>query len=277
MVAKTVVCITGASGVVGQACLNSHLNREFDLVPCSRKDQTGYRFTRTLAEVPTADVLLHLGEDSNIRRVNSKAWPDIETSYIQFCELVKNKSFSQIIYLSSCVVERYSGTSEYARVDDIIKAPNYIRLKLLMEKEVMSLGGTVIRVPNLYGNVLVSGTILHDIYTQIVNDGTYTLNDPRALIRFFHVQDLIFILESVIKEGFSGFINLNQGPYYKADDVAAYMANCLMNRGIDVQGKTTVDIAPDRIIGEAIRVLDCGEHHSLDSALVQLIEKYYEN
>lgn len=276
MVAKKLVCITGASGVVGQACLNSDLSTHFKLLPCSRQQLSGYHKIRTLADVPCGDVLLHLGEDSDIGRVNSKEWSHIESAYQGFCELVEKSNFKHIIYLSSSVVEKFEGMALSGEIDKT-EVPNYVRLKLMMEDKVTSLGGEVIRIPNLYGTALVPGTILHDVYTQISCNSRYKLKNSEALIRFLHVQDLVDLFKWSMQSSFSGRVNLSNGAYYKAENVAAFFANCLMKKGMTIHDQVNNSLEPAKSIGEPFCSEEWSEKYSLEEGLKEFVESICEH
>ena len=271
---RLTICITGATGLVGRACLNSDLGTNHTLIPCSRNLRNGFYHVDTLVDVPSGDVLLHLGEDSNIARVNSTSWPDVESSYIDFCKLVEMNDFENVIYLSSSAVEKPSTANESGNAGD---PQNYVRLKLMMEDKVMSLGGSVIRVPNLYGTSLVPGTILYDLYNNVVMGGQYSLRNPNALIRFLHLDDLVDLLKLIVNGDNVGMLSLSGGSYYAASNVAEFFGYCLQSCGIKVIDKTSPFLQPKFILEQKKNSLQWSETRSLKSGIIELVRRVCDN
>lgn len=240
------VVVTGASGFLGRALMMRLRESGIKAQGVSRRPLTGLILVKDYRETPTGDVLIHLAEasDRTFAQANS---PDYEQQAIATLKALQQKSYSKIIYSSSGLV--YGDTEGGVRrvADAVYGTDVYTRLKLDSENLVLSAGGSVARLGNLYGRGMAAGNVMSDILSQLSINGPIRVRDTGPVRDFIWVADAAEALVKMALSSSKGVFNIGSGVGISIGDLALRILALAQQDGRDVES-----VEPSKITSSLI-------------------------
>lgn len=221
------VVLTGASGFIGRA-LTSYLKQQgYDVIPVTRqKAQDFYRVDNYL-DCPGGDILIHLAEEPDRGKVNRVGESYQKESLHLTTELTKRFN-GKVIYASSAVV--YGDKNPFPNKEDspVENVDLYSAIKLQNEQVVLTSGGTVARISNLYGSGMSPNNVMSDILLQVPGSGNVEVRNAKPVRDFLYIDDLLAALSSMVSKSYNGILNVGCGDpvsIYKLAEIILELAN----------------------------------------------------
>ncbi len=209
------VVVTGASGFVGQALLGCLQREGVPVTGVTRRRQPGLTVVADYADTPVPEgaVLVHLAQ-----RRDASAPSD--NSEIALCRAIAAKPWRHIVYASSAIV--YGDEKAYPRrpEEPVSAASDYAHVKLACEEVFSEVGGTSLRLANLYGLGMGANTVIADILRQIPGKGSLMLRDPAPVRDFLWIEDAARCLAAACRMMPGGILNAGSGSGMAIGDVA---------------------------------------------------------
>lgn len=203
------VIVTGATGFLGRH-LSPLLDGEYDLVLTTRGFNPGMVHVDDYAHIPDGDVLIHLAETADRGSVNQAGdvYVDLSTNLVQhLCERFEGR----IIYASSGAVYGDKNPLPYGIDAPVICVDAYSTTKIRSEELVLSAGGTVVRLANLFGRGMSQGNVLSDIFRQAPGNGPLFVRDDTPVRDFLSVDDAATIFKLLTRSRLPGIFNAGSG------------------------------------------------------------------
>ena len=206
----TKVVVTGASGFLGGALISFLKGKNIDCIGVSRKKSSDFFAVDSYEDSPRGDVLVHLAESNN-RLEAERGGAEFEAAAGKTFDGLLKKAYRHVIYASSAVL--YGDCSMIPRkVADPIEATDaYTRMKITSEKLVLSSGGAVLRLSNLYGPRMSPDNVISHIINQSGLDSAISMHSLSPVRDFLWIEDAVSALYSIIKKGASGVFNIGSG------------------------------------------------------------------
>jgi UDP-glucose 4-epimerase len=204
------VVITGASGFLGSAVLKKLTIAGLDAVGVSRKKTPGLLQVDKYSDSPSGDVLIHLAENNNRTRVNQLS-ATYEQEACSTLDALLKKGYGMAIYASTSVLYGDGVRTPHSELDPVTPVDTYTRSKMAAEQRVLSLGGTVARLANIYGLGMARENVLSHILRQIRNDGSFTLQDATPVRDFLWIDDAAEAIIKMVALQAQGVFNIGTG------------------------------------------------------------------
>jgi UDP-glucose 4-epimerase len=200
------VVVTGATGFIGTA-LSGALAR------------AGIE-QRALSADANGAVLLHLGETADAGSAERDGDPYV-AAQVALARQLADKGFSRIVYASSALV--YGDGAPHPRRPDEPPQPGgiYARAKLAVEEVVIGLGGTVLRLANVYGPGMARNNVMSDLLRQVPGTGPVVLRDASPVRDFVWVDDVAAAFMAAAAKLTPGVFNVGTGIATSAGELAA--------------------------------------------------------
>jgi nucleoside-diphosphate-sugar epimerase len=268
----TTVAITGASGFLG-GYLNEYLKAKgLIVIPYSRRLFPGVNQIQGYCQTPKADFLIHLGEEADRGKVDKmgKAYQDKAADVIKILSCRFGK---RIIYASSGVVYGDENKRPCGVDTPVITNDAYSKLKLRNEKIVLDSGGVVVRLSNIFGRGMVSGTVMSDIIKQIPGSGSLRVRDDRPIRDFLPVSETTSAFGRIIESNYSGVLNVGSGIGTSINALARLFLETVGQEDRDIiatQPSSTISVNI-LDISETIKVTGWSPDFSLKKQLSQLL------
>jgi UDP-glucose 4-epimerase len=209
------IVVTGASGFVGQALMRQLLKNGFSVTGLSRRRVSGLVTVANYADMHAPDdaILVHLAQGAN----TSDLFGDED---IELCRTLSGRPWRHIVYASSAIV--YGDAKNYLRSpEEPISAFNdYSRVKLRCEEIISKVGGTCLRLGNLYGPGMNADTVISAILRQIPGEGPLRLQNVLPVRDFLWVEDVARCLISACRIMPGSILNVGSGSGMAVGDVA---------------------------------------------------------
>jgi UDP-glucose 4-epimerase len=204
------VVITGASGFLGSAVAGILTLAGVGAIRISRQDIPGVVRVANYADSPRGDVLIHLAEINNRSRVNQLA-VEYELEMSATLHALLKKGYEKVIYASSSVI--YGDEVDTPRIesDPVSAIDTYTRVKLVSEQSVLSCGGVVARLANIYGPGMPAQNVLSDILSQFDKNDPITLQDISPVRDFLWIEDAAEAIMKMATERVQGVFNIGSG------------------------------------------------------------------
>jgi UDP-glucose 4-epimerase len=247
------VVVTGASGFLGQAVVSNlaSIGRSFTAV--SRRLMPGYVHVNSYLDTPHSDILIHLAEEPDRGKVNMIGADYIDYSAAVIDALIKRTS--TFIYASTGAVYGDSGDLPFGPGALTNPADVYARSKLRNEAIVLSTGGTVLRVSNLFGIGMSPRNVVSDIARQLPESGPIRVRDDTAVRDFLSVNAAANAISLLLSMPFSGVVNIGSGVGLSIHELVMLALNA-----VDQQGREIIVSHPS--IRTSVNVLDIAETKS---------------
>ena len=188
--------VTGASGFIGSAVVKALLAVGASVIAVSRSrpevpkgaehwQVSDYRAT----PAPNRSVLIHLAETHDITTADRAGAACHLTASMRVARDLLDKPFETVVYASSGVVYGDADCRPHHPDDPIAPNSAYSAAKHAVEKLVAARGGTVARLPNVYGRGMDKGTVVSDILRQIPGTGPLRIRNGSAVRDFVWLDD----------------------------------------------------------------------------------------
>lgn len=204
------VVVTGASGFLGSVITRSLTNAGVSTLSVSRQDIPGFLQVAKYADTPLGDVLIHLAEINNRSRVNQLSVEYEHEASSTLYALLK-KGYGRVIYASSSVIYGDGVCTPHIESDPVSAIDTYTRVKLVAEQSVLSCGGVVVRLANIYGPGMAAENVLSHIFGQLDQDGPITLQDTSPIRDFIWVEDAAEVIIKMATQQAQGLFNVGTG------------------------------------------------------------------
>jgi UDP-glucose 4-epimerase len=228
------VIVTGASGFVGQALLRRLARSGFAVRGVSRLKAEGLVTVSDYSLLPNPEnaILVHLAQGAN----TSDSFGDED---IELCDTLARKAWRHIVYASSAVV--YGDARDYPRRPDEKVSPynDYSRVKLACEEIVAQVGGTCLRLGNLYGPGMNAETVISAILQQIPGKGPLVLQNTAPVRDFLWVDDAASCLAAACQYMPGEVLNVASGRGIAVGDVARMALELAGEGSRQVIGRTS--------------------------------------
>jgi nucleoside-diphosphate-sugar epimerase len=274
----TKIAITGASGFLG-GYLNEYLKAiGLTVIPYSRRLLPGMSQILNYGQTPKADFLIHLAEEADREKVNKMGETYLDNA-TDVLKVLSRRFGKDIIYASSGVV--YGDENKGScRVDMPVRANDaYSKLKLRNEKIVLGSGGVVVRLSNLFGVGMTTGTVMSDIIHQIPGSGPMRIRNDKPVRDFLPVSESTSAFGRIIESNYSGILNVGSGIGTSISSLASLF--------LEAGGQEYLDIVATQSSSKmSINVLDISEtkkfigwspNFSLKEKLSQLLDVELNN
>jgi len=205
------VVVTGASGFIGNALVRLLQKQGVDVLALSRRRMPGVAQLRDFSVSPAADVLIHLAQESDRRKVNEAGEAGVLAAQVTLKALL-TKPFGRIVYASSAVLYGDTTMSPHSPSDSIYAEDTYAGLKRQSEVRVLETGrGVVARLSNVYGPNMAPGNVVSKILGQIPGEGAIEVMDDAPVRDFLWIEDAAAGLATIAVGEKAGIYNLGTG------------------------------------------------------------------
>ena len=244
--------VTGASGFIGSALTSELLQQGHSVVKESRS-RLPERDYRRMSEVPGA-TLIHLAEPRDLA-VAVAAGEDHFRDVTGVCSALVRLPWKHVIYVSSAVVYGYSSDIPHKPSGEVSTDHIYCRTKFACERMVLEVGGTVIRLANVYGPGMAANNVVSDILKQIPGRGPLTLRGITPVRDFLWIQDVAAGLARAAAIKPSGILNMGSGVSVAVGQLAA-LALRLAGEGHRPVVANQAQMAPSQIFLDISKTVD---------------------
>lgn len=265
------IVVTGASGFLGAHLVTSLRAAGSDVIGVARRAAPGVELVSDYAAAPGGDVLIHLAQDGDRRRVNEAPTVEIDAALATVEDLAAR--FGRVVYASSAAVYGDAGSTPSRVGDATIAIDSYTQLKQQSEAVVIGRGGVVARLANLYGPGMSPTTIVGTLLAQSADIGPVRVWDDTPVRDFLWVEDAAAALASMSAGSAAGVFNVGTGIGTSVRELALRMIDVLGQ-----SGRQVVATAAERRhsylvldIDETARTLAWRPETSLSEGLVRLV------
>lgn len=246
----TRIVMTGASGFVGKALCHQLLARGIEVIPVVRALSFSPEQT-AVASLPDGDVLIHLGEISDRKAANELGHAYEQAAMARLHALLA-RGYAHIVYASSAVLYGDRASAPCREDAPVFATDVYTRIKHASERMVLTQGGVVARLSNLYGPGMARGNVLGTILGQLGQDGPIKVQTTTPVRDFLWIDDAASALSRCVESKGGGVFNVGSG---RGVSVEALARIVLAEAG--EQGRSVVAIQSDA--GPSSLVLDISE------------------
>lgn len=213
------VCVTGATGFIGQHLVSKLISLNFDVKPVLRTSSKSNLKIDSFEDYPSADILVHLGQPS-VKSFFDQASKSEINKLLRSTEALISKNYKSIIYASSSSVYGDKNTNKCKTYFQTFDTSPYNKFKLDSEKLILNSGGTVARLSNVYGPLMSETNVFSEILKQLEIKSPLQLQTLHPVRDFIWVGDVVDALIMMITEGSSGIYNIGSGAGISIQDLA---------------------------------------------------------
>jgi UDP-glucose 4-epimerase len=154
--------------------------------------------------------LIHLAEINNRSQVNQLSMRyEHETS--RTLDALLKKGYAKVIYASSSVIYGDAVCTPHIESEPVGAIDTYTRVKLTSEQSVLSGGGVVARLANIYGPGMATENVFSHILNQLNKDGPIRLRDTTPVRDFIWVDDAAEAIIKMATQQVQGLFNVGTG------------------------------------------------------------------
>jgi len=186
--------ISGASGFIGRN-LTNFLNAQGDQVlELSRSIDTGLVSISNKELIKTCDTFVHLGEPANINQTNRSGVIDHDPTS-GFLDFLVNEFGPRLLYASSAAVYGTNSLNPHKVTEGVHSYDAYTEMKIKHEEMVLSEGGRILRLSNIFGPGMSHETVMYRLRRQIQEGAPISvgLNSIRDYLYIDEVVRAIFL------------------------------------------------------------------------------------
>jgi UDP-glucose 4-epimerase len=217
------VVVSGASGFVARRVLDRLRALQADAIGVARRavpTDMGIVLVTDYADAPAGDVLVHLAESSDRRRV-ALGGAAYEAQTLATLASLLGKPYSRVVYASSAILYGDQSSRPSRPEDPVVVGDAYARVKCAAETAVLRRGGGVVaRLANLYGPGMSKDTVISTILSQIPGAGPLVVADDSPIRDFLWVDDAAAALAGMALGTPVGVFNAGSGRGASVRDVA---------------------------------------------------------
>lgn len=205
------IVVTGASGFLGDATVRVLRSRVHDVIAVARRAMPGSVQVAQYADTPSGDVLIHMAQDSDRRRVNA-AGEQAFVSALADLDALLAKRFHRVVFVSSAAVYGDFDARPRLPSDPVQVYDEYTRIKLACEHQVAQLPSAVTaRLGNAYGPGMSAGNVVSAVLRQLREHGPLEVLDTGPVRDFVWYMDVAEALSAMAVSGTSGIYNVGSG------------------------------------------------------------------
>lgn len=205
---------------MGSSVVAALRKRQANVVPVARRPGVGWRQVNDYSEAPPGDVIVHLAEDSDRRRVN-EGGEAYAVHARRILESLRSKCGSRLVYASSGVLYGDDSCRAHETGDAVQLTDNYTRSKRSGELLVLQhAGGVALRLANLYGPGMSANNVVSTILAQVPGEGDVCVWDDTPVRDFLWIEDAAAAIVAVALGTGTGIFNLGSGRGYAIREVA---------------------------------------------------------
>jgi len=209
------IVVTGASGFVGRSVVSKLRNsNKYDVVAVSRTNREGFHNVQEYSDSPKGDLLIHLGEESTLRKVDDDA---VIRARKTITSLTEANRYRHVIYASSGVLYGENSEARHTTSDTIFRSNFYSELKINSEQAVMnSHSGVVVRLSNIIGPDMSTNSVVSKILHQLPTASDIRLESISPVRDFLWIDDAASCFTSLTHAMLDGIktapiLNLSSG------------------------------------------------------------------
>jgi UDP-glucose 4-epimerase len=217
--------ITGASGFIGQSLISNFSNKKIKIIPVCRHPLPGCHTVRNYFETPTADVLIHLAENSDRQMVN-RLGQVYASQVIELANFFASQDYSKIIYVSSGTVYGDGSAVPHGEDENVHPYDVYTKIKLSCEKIFLDVGGLVVRLSNIYGPSMSRLNVISDILQQLRSDGALVVKNDKPIRDFLWIEDASEAITKISLSFGQGIFNVGSGIGTSIRRLCQIILNC---------------------------------------------------
>lgn len=265
------IVVSGATGFVGSHVVAKLRNAGRDVVAVARTAAPGVEVVTDYRDAPEGDVLIHLAQDSDRRRVNAAPAHELEAAAATVEQLAAR--FRRVVYASSAAIYDDAGSEPFRIDHPSAAADNYTRLKQGCEQVVLASDGVVARLSNVYGPGMSPSSVLANILAQAHQPGPLRVWNDQPVRDFLWAGDAAAGLIAMTEGGATGVYHLATGVGTSVGELALRTIDMLGQSGREV-----IATAPERQrsylvldIDETVRTWGWRPLTSLSEGLARLV------
>lgn len=199
--------VTGALGFIGQAVIRYCRARQIPVTGYCRSPSDDEAIVQLVdySEIPEGGTLIHLAEC----RTASEVTDDVLKQQLYIVKKLLSKKFNQFVYASSAAV--YKTCSEMIQTDSIeYDDKPYARGKVQCEDYVLSNGGVVARIANVYGPKMAKNNVLATILNQSYEKKIQVFNTT-SIRDYIWIDDVAAALVEMALKNKKGIFHVSSG------------------------------------------------------------------
>lgn len=211
------IVITGASGFLGRVLSARLRDRGHSVIAVSRTPfvhaaEVIFRQVATYSDInsPDGSVLIHLAEPRDINLMETDGERHALDT-IRLSEMLLVRHSGPAIYASSVAVYGDMSDRRHKPTEALHPLTTYGRTKLECEQRFLAVGGTVVRLSNLYGPGMAGNNVVSDILAQIPGTGPLMVRSADPIRDFLWVEDAADALIRVVERESKGIFNIASG------------------------------------------------------------------
>ena len=221
------VIVTGSSGFIGSHLTKMLISLNKEVMGVSRRNSPFSNYN-----VNTYSSLVNFSNNKNflIHLAGSNLNADSEINEeIKLIKELSNAYKNRMIYSSSAVVY---GNNSFNKVNELCATDaltSYAKNKLICEKQVISNGGIVLRLSNVFGPRMSDKSVFYDILKQL-NKNTICLENFSAKRDFIFIDDVCNAINNVLDRPSKGIYNVSTGEGNTITDICDFILDI---KGLD--------------------------------------------
>jgi UDP-glucose 4-epimerase len=206
------ICVTGASGFLGQAVCNELVRRNISFEKLSRSKNQAINS-------PSEKICIHLAGPSSAAIVEQdpKGRTDEALDLLQY---VLDHGFKKIVFASSSLVYDFRAGHRWRESDEPAPQTEYGKLKLRLENQLRSTDVSA-RLANLYGPGIAVANVFSDIIRQLPSPEPIQLRNLDSVRDFLYVGDAAQALIELSLKDIQGTFNVGTGQGKTIRDLVA--------------------------------------------------------
>ncbi len=219
--------ITGATGFIGGALVRKASQEGFSIVAVSRGSEaaaiagvTALRLAdyTQMPSYPSA-VLIHLAEPPGLADAANAGDRHVQ-AVTGILAAILALPWRHVVYASSVVVYGDRGMNPHRPSEPVRPIDAYARAKVTCERAVLDVGGTVLRLANIYGPGQSRGTIVADLLAQLHAEGPLRVRNEGPERDYLWVDDAAAGLLAAAVRQVGGVFNLASGRIVSVRELA---------------------------------------------------------
>jgi nucleoside-diphosphate-sugar epimerase len=201
--------VAGGSGFVGQHLVRLAAEQGAMICASSRTPRPGMQQVPPLANLPHADAVVFLAQDSHRGTVNAYS-PAQLREQLDFAAAVFDR-YRAVVFASTATLYGDADSKAHEEDDPIFVTDRYAELKTATEALALARGGTVLRLANVYGPGQVQSSVMTDMIAGARKTGVVRPAIATPVRDFLFVEDLAAILHAVAQAPVAGIFNIGTG------------------------------------------------------------------
>jgi nucleoside-diphosphate-sugar epimerase len=225
-------------------------------------------------ELPAADVLVHLAEQSNVQLAEQSGDEHFTATVKRIRGLAEGGRYARILYGSSGAVYGDQATHAHRREETPEGTSLYARTKLECERIVIAAGGVAMRFANVIGIHMSQSAVLSRVLSQIPGAGDLVLRDDSAIRDFVWSGDAAACVAAFVAAPVVGPYNVGSGEATSVRRLAqiALAAAGQSHRAVVCEARATRVSQISLDITETCRDIAWQPRVSLDAAITKILE-----